>query len=194
MLFENYIFSLLPPYFKNTDSYKDGSGKGLLQRYLEALGKEWDLNEKLKLEALLNAYDVSSNPTLLHNISFMFGDFPQSILSDEVFKKLVKNAIHLLKVKGTRLSYEKIFALYNPSIVVTITENFPSVTSRDNPPDRDNPDSKRDSACATCVEYDVEIQYPNTIDETEMENVANLFITIMEPLNAKLGTLTLTTL
>lgn len=40
--FRDYLFSLLPSYFKDNDSYVDPKGEGLLERYLRLFGDEID--------------------------------------------------------------------------------------------------------------------------------------------------------
>jgi hypothetical protein len=187
--FQKYIFGLLPPYFKATDSYKDVNDKGLLERFLEALGMEWD--ERL-IPPLENVNSVYTDTKFIQMQANLKGGLPQGNLSDAFYTKLVQNWIHILKVKGTKLAYQQIFYLYDPSIIVNITENFPVGNSRDTGEfPRDNPLALRDIFCRNCYNYSVFLTYDatNIPNRAKFEDDANYLISLIEPVNLKLTSL-----
>jgi hypothetical protein len=187
--FQTYIFNLLPPYFKVTDSYKDVNGKGLLERFLEALGKEWDDNLTPKIA---NVSRVYTDTKFINHQSKLKGGIPQGPLSDVFYEKLVKNWIYLLKIKGTKLCYEKVFRLYNPTFEVSIVEHFLVANPRDiGPYTRDDALAFRDATCKNCIDYEVHITYTGAIDLEQTQADVAFILSLFEPLNVKL---TLTTI
>ena len=57
-MLKEYIKAELPDYILENDSYKDGSDKGFIERFLEIFGEELDDNTLTSLEA----YDSTIGP------------------------------------------------------------------------------------------------------------------------------------
>ena len=100
--FKDYIFGLLPHYFKASDSYKDSYGKGLLERFLESLGQEWDDNLLVKLEDTINLYDVDLvNDDFLTLIAEKLGS-PPDITENDRYQDILRYIVSIYKIKGTK--------------------------------------------------------------------------------------------
>lgn len=154
----NHLFGLLPSYFKVNDSYKDGNGEGLLERYLEIFCAEID-NEVSpfvdELPSITDAEALSSltrnNPTeLLQHISELFGNPPDigtglaySGGEDEyiIFMRYIK---YILQTKGTITSLIYFLAIYGYELT-NLTESSVSLSKYDEIP--------------TPIQYDNNAQY-----------------------------------
>ena len=132
----NLLFSKLPYYFKENDSYKDGNNEGLLERYMEIFCQEIDDNVSPYIEEVLDITDVEKLPGLTHGdpeilfnyISALFGDPPDvgigEIYSggDTEYQKLIRYVIHILRNKGTIIGLSLYLAIYGYKIDL-ITES-----------------------------------------------------------------------
>lgn len=120
----NYLFGLLPHYFKQNDTYKDINDKGLLERYLEIFCNEVDqevvnpyiegLLSVTDAEALGNINIANINNLLIH-IAETFGN-PPSIGTDNQYKALLRHIWEILQCKGTTKSLSLYLALYGYKI------------------------------------------------------------------------------
>jgi hypothetical protein len=196
MNFKEYIFGLLSPYLRNSDSYKDGNGQGIMERFLGVLGKYWDDNLKNKIDNARELYTVGYNSNkFISYIASVKGCIPQGNLDDVIYNRIVKNWISINKIKGTKLGYKYLIFLYNPDLEIDITENYATLSSRDMEPKRDNESSFRDYGCPPCTKYNIEISYlTEPSDMTKFEADIRYLISGIEPINCKLDTLTFTLL
>ena len=192
MLFKYYIFSLLSPYLRNSDSYKDGNGEGLIERYLWVLGKYWDDNLKPLINNALELYNVGYfNNRFISYISYLIGCMPQGTLNDSTYKLIVKNWISINKVKGTKLCYYYLLSLYDSDLVVEVIEHYPVKVRRDEDPTRDDETSFRDMGCPNCTKYDINLSYlsePTSLEAFEAD--IRFLISAIEPINCSLDLLT----
>lgn len=157
----NFLFGKLPQYFKEHDSYKDGNGEGLLERYLEIFCGEMDTEVTPFIDELLDITDAEAlpgltrtNPTeLLQYLSDLFGN-PPDVGTAETYAggpdpepeylALIRYITHILKTKGTTQGITYFLALYGYEID-TLTESSTTSSHYDETP--------------TPLEYDQGTQY-----------------------------------
>lgn len=136
----------LPPYFKEEDTYKDGNGKGILERFLNTLGQYLsdDILQPLKDEQHIIKLAASS-PRLVNFIWELFSFIPYSygVLLDNnkqglydksnpeawvdvdtdlkpraAFRDLLSYAVQLYKIRGTLEFYPTLLKFYGYSCTV----------------------------------------------------------------------------
>ena len=152
------LIEYLPFYYKDSDTYKDSDGKGILEKFLEICGTYFQDNIKKSIDNTLEhclKVDKDIDDTYLNYIWESFGKFPfakpdsKSILklSKEQKVDLIKYVISLYKIRGSRKFYEIIFRLYsnkdNLLELKNIEETSPNYIEdfRDGYISRDNIDS-----------------------------------------------------
>lgn len=152
------LIEYLPFYYKDSDTYKDSDGKGILEKFLEICGTYFQDNIKKSIDNTLEhclKIDKDIDDTYLNYIWESFGKFPfakpdsKSILklSKEQKVDLIKYVISLYKIRGSRKFYEIIFRLYsnkdNLLELKNIEETSPDYIEdfRDGSISRDNIDS-----------------------------------------------------
>jgi hypothetical protein len=130
----NYLFSLLPQYFKENDSYKDGNNEGLLERYLEIFCAEVDSQVAPYIDNAHYLFDAENlgslsgdNPDkFLDYLSSLFGN-PPYMGTDLQYKALIKHIVWILKTKGTFASVELFLNLLGYTISSYTEETFPDI-------------------------------------------------------------------
>ena len=116
--FKNWFFEQLPPYFKVSDSYKDGDGKGLLERYLTLFGDELDSEVVNKVNTFTDILDCKTTPVeLLHHLAFLVGS-PPRMVDDADYRNLICHIVSIYKIKGTKCSFEVLFNLNGLNIKI----------------------------------------------------------------------------
>nr|DAE96669.1 MAG TPA: hypothetical protein [Caudoviricetes sp.] len=152
------LIEYLPFYYKDSDTYKDSNGKGILEKFLEICGTYFQDNIKKSIDNTLEhclKVDKDIDDVYLNYIWESFGKFPfakpdsKSIfnLSKEQKIDLIRYVISLYKIRGSRKFYEIIFRLYsnkdNLLELKNIEETSPDYLSdfRDGSISRDNTDS-----------------------------------------------------
>lgn len=140
----NFLFGKLPHYFKENDSYKDGNGEGLLERYLEIFCTEIDNKVSPYIDELLDITDAEAlsgltreNPTeLLTHISELFGNPPDIGIGtaysggESEYIVLIRHIIHILQTKGTKKSIDYYLAIYGYK-VTSLTESISTINTYD---------------------------------------------------------------
>jgi len=120
----NYLFSLLPGFFKENDSYKDGNNEGLLERYLEIFCKEVDEEVVPYIDSVGYLYDVSQlvsklphvDPLkFLDHIAELF-DNPPNIGSESQYIILLRYIRQIYQTKGTTIAINLFLAIYGYTI------------------------------------------------------------------------------
>lgn len=162
--FKTYIFNLLPQYFKRYDSYKDNNSQGLVERFLETLGKEWDENLLVKLENVIELYNIRlQNDDFITLYAKMFGS-PPDITNDGCYCRLLSYIVSIYKIRGTWESFQLYFDFvgYNVSIV---EYNKPSINYGNFNYDDG---SHYDVNCDSCTEIDI-IFVPKSHDSSNPE-------------------------
>lgn len=191
--FKDWFFNKLPAYFTNNDSYQDANGEGLLKRYLRNYGMELDEEFKPYIDNFLDLFDAAiCETTLLPHLSFILG-LPISLDNTEAtYRKVLKYAIRLYKIKGTAGSYKMLFNFIG--LDITILEDIPPppVIYDANPIfiyDDPTGVKKYDTGCAACSGYS--IAYNSFVDPTNVASVpgallalAQNIICFLQPINA----------
>lgn len=117
---QNFLFGLLPNYYRLNDTYKDINDRGLLERYLSIFGLELDTEVQPLADDYLRIINPFETDTkFLNDIAYTVGNPPDIITSPNDYAKLLAYIIQVYKIKGTKRSYELLFSLlgYNVSIV-----------------------------------------------------------------------------
>lgn len=142
--FQTYIFRDLPYYYQHNDTYKDSEGKGILERFIGVCAKYLDEEVMPDIDNFMDCLDVDvANPIFLNYLWEYFGFFPYSygvITHGEPYtqenlekwmkesrgyptadyRKLLKYAISLYKIRGTQKFYEILGRFYG--VTFTLTE------------------------------------------------------------------------
>lgn len=130
----NYLFGLLPNYFKENDTYVPNEvlgfeSEGFLERYLGGLCSDIDSELSPYLDNIGYLYDATGLSNLPHSdynkflihISDMMGN-PPDIGTEELYAILLRYLVHILRVKGTRLSLDLYLVLFGYKVKdMTIT-------------------------------------------------------------------------
>ncbi len=148
MIDSKNLIDQLPPYFKEFDTYKDSSGKGILERFLSIPGDYIKESILDVIKTLPNVVDIdTTDPQLLNFIWEILGAVPYShaiILDNTIpsvykvpndinswrpvdtilrpkplsFRDIIKYAISLFKIKGTLAFYPTLLNFYGFSCIV----------------------------------------------------------------------------
>lgn len=194
--FRDWLFGNLPQYFKDNDTYVDINGEGLLERYLRSYGEELDENLVSFIDNFLDLFDAAKcQSALLPHLSFILG-LPITIDNTEaVYRKVLKYAVQLYKVKGTSVSYDMLFNFIGLEIAILEDEPVGPVTYDANPLFiYDDPQGIRqyDTGCNPCsgytIAYNLAVSPLNTgsLDPSILV-IAQKIICFLQPINATLN-------
>ena len=149
----NYLFGLLPYYFKANDTYKDVNDEGLLERFLELFCEEIDTQVSYPIDSILYIFDALSYDLLAVNnpndfLNYLAENFnnPPDIGTEDQYKILLRYLAHILRVRGTRKGIELFLAIFGYRIK-SLNEYSLDLNIYDNTP---NPSK-----------YDQSLQYDN---------------------------------
>lgn len=118
-----FMMARLPIYFKLHDTYKDYSGKGLLERYLDTLGDELQEDTVDKLEGLINQLDPeTADSEYLSLLAYTVGNPPDIFGDIGVYRKFITQAINLYRYKGTKRGIEMLFRLLGYHVDIEILQ------------------------------------------------------------------------
>jgi hypothetical protein len=196
--FQKFFFGLFPWYYKQNDTVKNLLGEGTLERYLQVPGEDIDDNIIPAAEDYMKIVSViECDQRFLNHIAYALGNPPDIILSETLYRKLLRYIIDVYKIKGTIRAYELLFNLlgYN----VTITEY---------PCDEVNYDMGLlyddghfyDTGCCGCSDYDIGFSNqsnictdPTTFSPVSQTTLLNLrkIVFFIEPINTQLRYFTL---
>lgn len=110
--FNTWLWNKIPYAIRKRDSYKDLSGKGIMERTLEAYGEELDENFMPFLNNFIDLFSIETMPTkFLTTKASDLGGLPTLNNDPIVFRKLLLLATQIFKIKGTEKSYQLIFNL-----------------------------------------------------------------------------------
>ena len=194
--FRTWLFEQLPDYFHSEDTYKDQNGKGIFQRYLEALGEEYDEELVDKLENFLNILDpISTDEKFLPHIAYTKGNAPDLGFDNQTYRAYLNNLVSIYQIKGTRESYVLLFRLlgYNLTLLLTF---FQEDVRYDEEIVYDD-EELYDMSCNSCVEYTIflssleaDCQNPQDFEllqfDAELMAKFKKIACFIEPINAKL--------
>lgn len=191
---KTFLFSLFPEYYQEKDTYKDSNNQGLLERYLESLGEELDNTTIPALQNFQDLFTVTNTPNnLLPFLGSTLG-FPPNLNNDIlVYKKVLKYAVAIYKIKGTPASYNLLFNLLNLSCNLTLLPS-PNYNLHDNEVLCDTPGTIYDTVCNPCKEYN--LTYWNNLDNPAIPSIYSIpqadidaltkIICWVEPIDCKL--------
>ena len=136
----NYLFELLPYYFKENDSYKDVNNEGLLERYLEIFCHEIDDEVVPYIDNIAYLYDAKNLLNLPHSdplkfldhIADLFGN-PPNIGTDTQYKILLRYIRLIFQTKGTKQALSYFLAIYGYKIF-SLTESGINIKKYDASP------------------------------------------------------------
>lgn len=143
------LIDLLPSYYKEKDTYKDGSNKGILERFLEVTGDYFGDNISPDIDNLINLIDIDTTGEIylnylwefLGSIPYAYGSIRRGDLWDRYsetdfnravwlsgsfdniprarFRDVLKYAISLYKIRGTLDFYNILLGFYDLSCTIS---------------------------------------------------------------------------
>ena len=135
--FKDYVFrNLFPYYYRENDTYKDSSGKGILERFIEVCSEYFDKEIMPDIDNLMDIIDVDKTSNEFLNYIWQYFDYipyaygaivngnysSTSILNDinqfprADSRRILKYAISLFKIRGTADFYRILGRFYGVSI------------------------------------------------------------------------------
>lgn len=194
--FNTWFFKQLPGYFKDNDSFKDSFNEGLLERYLKIPGGELDDEVVPYIKDFLDIIDiVNCDEKFLPLIGSILGYPPAIDGNNNTYRKILSYAVAIYKIKGTKKSFEILFNMLGMDIVITelvpkkkITYDMDAVLYDET--------HLYDSECDHCGIYNIEYTFQpgfGPISPTILIYINNI-INWLQPINAKIGTITQLTL
>lgn len=194
----SFIWDKLPEYFHEKDTYKDGDGKGLLQRYLTVIEDEFTEEIIPSIECYINIIDINITEDKFINLLSIALGRPPDIFNDlDNYRKLLKYIVSVYKIKGTKASYELFFKLLGFDIVLTEIPPLEGGFRYDTWGEYDTGDKEviyDIDPCPACSFYTIEFTPSPNSDITEITpELYNRLLSIVffnEPINAKLAGLT----
>jgi len=159
VFFESWLFGKFPYRYKKEDTYKDGNGKGIFERFLNALGKELDEEVMPYLEGHLDILDpITVNDDLLTYLAAVLGNPPDTLKDESKYRLLLKYITILNRLKGTVKDYDLLFEIFG--VTVTLTEAAITRLLYDNSLSYDDGELY-DRDCPLCTCYEIAISDPD---------------------------------
>lgn len=194
----DFFFSFLPAYYKINDTYKDGEGRGLLQRYLSAFDPVVLDVVFPNIENYLDITDAQTcNPKYLVHIADALGNPPDVFGDDNKYRNLLSYIVTVYKIKGSIASYKLFFDILGFYSEIDEIPLLNKTSLYDNGGEYDSDEflSEYDrNLCQTCSYYDITLYYKDidnyNIDQTIINNIREA-IKFNEPINARLRNLTI---
>lgn len=187
VVFKDYIIKRLPNYIIANDSYKDGSGKGFVYRFLEIFGEEIDDEIYDKIEGMANQLDpLTVDSNFIEYFAARMGDLPRFLDDDTDFRRVLTFILSIYKIKGTIKSYKSLLTTLGFTDV-TVTEIPPSAVLYDSGIIYDD-GAIYDDNCVPCSDYDLDITTGLPINGELYQKVLSL-VALIEPINANLRTI-----
>jgi len=192
----NFLFGLLPNYFKENDAYKDSNSEGTLERFLSIFCNEIDVEVKPFLEGtgiLFHADSYDSLPTadkskFLIHLSDTLGNPPDIFNSEVKYRALLSNIFEIYKYKGSRRSLDNFLALMD-WVIIDYFEIPGSGNNYDMDLQYDGGCIIYDTSCVSFSRYSITITDTNgTIIKTptveELERLREVIENFIQPVNA----------
>ena len=194
--FSEHLYNQFPYFFRENDTYKDNEGRGIFQRYLSALGSEWDngsLNTIPGLDTLTDA-ELVGDKQLVH-LADVLGNPPDTFGNEPRYRVLLKYITHINKYKGTLKGYQLLFSILG--VEVTIEEITLTSYKYDSGNQYDT-DIIYDGNCPPCSFYVLHITDPDgncpeigqAQSNVTLRQLLNAIVAYVEPLNAVLKDIT----
>lgn len=180
------IFDLFGVEARRNDSYKDENGKGLWQRYNEALAEDFDEQLYSYIDKLLDYTLIPETvrPNMLAYLEDMFGE--PVVIDDtiESRQRLLRFVVRLYQLKGTARSYEILVKLMGlDSVTITEIEGGGGFDSAVN---FDDPERRFDSEAFSTGKYSLHITGTLELDQ-ELKDKIKSVVRFCEPINASLA-------
>lgn len=180
------IFGYFGRHAKRNDTYKDTDGKGIWERYNEAIGEDFDENNGALInnfmDNLLNPFTAEAK--FIPYLEGMFGNLVKIYDTIEFRRKVLSFATRILAIKGTPRSYVMLLKMAGFTSVA-YAEDF-SGSGFDSPVTLDDPERVFDAGvCPTCSSYTLTLTGAMPMD-AELKGVISNIINFVEPINARL--------
>lgn len=198
----DFLWNKFPEYYPENDTNKDINGKGTFQRFLSVFGLELTNEVINKLENFIDELDpYTADDVFLTQIAWALGNPPDILQDTEIYRTILSQIIKIYQIKGTKKSYELLFALLGFS--VELDEIFPGDNQYDigliYDDDSEEATTYDFNSCeVTCTPYD--LLYTNLPGRgtdplsSDQEDALKALITdLIEPLGAVLRDLTYAT-
>lgn len=155
-----WIWDQLPPIFKELDTYKDNSGRGLFERYCEIFGLEYDNEVIPKIENYTEITDVMiCEEKFIKHLAYTLGQPPNFFTSVPLYRRFLSFVLSLYKIKGTLASYETMFGYLGYKIHIALGRD--ECTFYDDPEILYDNDEHYDTCCLPCVDYTIVVSNKN---------------------------------
>lgn len=182
---KSIIFNLFGIEAKINDSFKDGSGKGIWERYNESLGEDYDENVELLIVDLMDNVLVPSSMFVrfIDIQNEALGDLPVPSTDVIVKRKILQYFNTLGTIKGTVKSYKMLFSF----IGVTLDSNSdvtPGFGWDNDTATLDTVGRTFDTNLSNCSFYSLELSGMAAIDP-DLESAINIINDYLKPLNAQ---------
>ncbi len=188
------IFKFFGNYAKSVDTFKDGNGKGIWERYQESLGESYDNEVQPLLDLFAESVIVPETilskliPTMervLGEPVIVLQDGSQPDLTELLRRKILRFANQIYNIRSTELSYQVLINLLGFA-TTSITE-FQIATGFDSPETFDDPQRVFDSSvvCGQCKEYTIATTGGIVLDSNIIAGLRRI-IDFLEPINAQL--------
>lgn len=118
----DYFFKTLPDYFYFYDSYKDASGKGILERYMSVIQEDSEITEASITGLRDLPFPLSTEDKYLNNIAAFYGYPPDTYGNLTWYRNLLRNITDINRVKGSIEGFNRFFSCMGVTITVSATE------------------------------------------------------------------------
>lgn len=181
------IWNLYDEYEQLNDTLKDKDGKGLLQRFNEAVVEEYDTNvDPLVTNFVDNILNVDTiYDKFIPLLESVLGEFPTMASSFAGRRKLMKFALKLYTIKGSVRAYEVMFRLIGMDTF--LLEEFPDSFGLDSTVTLDDEVRVFDNFCTPCVQYDITLTGTLPVSNDLISFVRRV-INFNEPITARVRT------
>lgn len=185
ILLKDYIReNVIPDYIIDNDSYKDGDGRGFVERYLSIFGMELDEFYYPLVDQLQVEFDpLTMQGKFLDYVGYQIGDIPNITHTEAGWRRLLSYIVSIWKIKGTLRSFRAIL-LPLQVIVTDIEEIVPLVWAYDMGLKYDT-GVKYDLHCPQCSEYNLTVTSIFPLTAELYQRILGA-IALVEPINFKL--------
>lgn len=123
--FKDWLFENYPGYFKENDTYKNSEGKGLLERFISELGRDFDTYIIPKVRDFLSIHDsLTTDDIYIAYLAWALGNPPDTFTHypghEDDYRQVLKYLVEINKVKGTKQGFDMLFSLLG--VTVNLTE------------------------------------------------------------------------
>jgi len=194
--FKDWIFSKFPVRYKRDDTYIDGDGKGLFERFLNALGEELDDEVIPYLENHLDNLDpILVSDEMLPHLAETLGNPPDTFKDEDKYRLFLKYIIPINRLKGTSRSYDLLFSIFGVTVTLEVEEVTRHLYDDGSIYDAET-ELLYDTDCPECICYTINILDPDgnyplfgSLSESQLQNLLKL-IEYIQPIDLELCDLT----